>query len=129
MGVPVRDGPLEFTVHGVRRASSVPTPAGTQDAQGEYLIVALTVANVGVEPTQYFTDSQSLVIGGRQNPADILAAVYLDPQSADYITPGLAVDIETPFDVPVGSVPESIVLSDIGEPGGVVVDLAGVQIS
>ena len=84
---------------------------------------------VGSEPKHNFTDSQSLVIDGKQHSADILAAVYLDPESADYIQPGLAIDIETPFDVPVGSTPESVVLSDIAQPRGVTVDLTGAPIA
>jgi hypothetical protein len=129
VGTPVRDGPLEFTVLGVRRAASVPTPAGEQQAAGEYLIVHLTVKNVGSQPQSYYTDSQSLVIAGTQHHADTLAAVYLDQESADTINPGLAIDIETPFDVLEGSVPEAIVLNDITEPGGVTVDLTGAPIS
>lgn len=128
---PVRDGALEFTVHGVRRANLVETAAKSnpQLPDGEFVIVSLTVRNIGTEPAQYFTDSQSLIVNGRQNPADILAAVYLDPQSADYIAPGLAVDIETPFDVPKGTVPDGVLLDEITEPSGVMVDLRGVPIA
>jgi archaellum component FlaG (FlaF/FlaG flagellin family) len=132
LGVPVTDGDLEFAVHGLRRAAvaqSPTNPMAQTQAAGEYIIVALSVKNVGSEPKQYFTDSQSLVIDGRQHSADILAAVYLDPESADYIQPGLAIDVETPFDVPVGSTPESIVLSDIAQPRGVTVDLTGAPIA
>jgi hypothetical protein len=133
VGTPVRDGPLEFTVLGVRRAASVPTPAGQQQAAGEYLIVHLTVKNVGSQPQSYYTDSQSLVIAGTQHHADNLAAVYLDQvsdqESTDTINPGLAIDIETPFDVPVGSQPGAIVLRGGFNPGGVTVDLTGARIS
>jgi hypothetical protein len=126
--VPVRDGSLEFIVHGVRRtnvAQSPTNPVAQTQAAGEYIIVDLTVKNVGSAPVQYFTDSQSLVIDGKQHRADILAAVYLSPQSADFIQPGLAIDVATPFDVPVGSVPQSILLNDITEPSVVTVSLVG----
>ena len=131
IGVPVRDGSLEFTVHGIRRSSvaQIPgNPQGRTQAVGEYIIVSLNVKNIGSQPVQYYTDSQSLVINGSQHSADILAAVYLNPESAEYIQPGLAVNIETPFDVPVGSQPEAIVLNDIySTPVGVTVSLVGAQ--
>ena len=132
MGVPVRDGSLEFTVNGLRRTSiaqSPTNPSAQTQAAGEYIIVDLTVKNVGSEPVQYYTDSQSLVIDGKQHSADILAAVYLSPQSADYIQPGLGIDIETPFDVPIGSIPQSILLDEITEPTTATVSLAGAPIT
>ncbi|OCB43950.1 hypothetical protein A5721_22945 [Mycobacterium vulneris] len=126
VGEPITDGSLRFTVHGLRRYSGAVKAARPA---GEYLIVSLTVQNVGDAPVQYFTESQQLVIDGKQHPADILAAVYLSPQSADYIQPGLAIDIETPFDVPIGSLPEAVLLNEISEPSTAVVDLRGVRIA
>jgi archaellum component FlaG (FlaF/FlaG flagellin family) len=112
------------------KVAQSPTNSVAQtQAAGEYIIVDLTVKNVGGTPVQYYTDSQSLVIDGKQHPADILAAVYLSPGSADFIQPGLAIDVETPFDVPVGSVPESILLGDITEPSSVTVSLVGAPIT
>jgi hypothetical protein len=95
----------------------------------EFIIVDLTVKNVGSQPQSYYTDSQMLVIAGKQHSADTLAAVYLDPESASAINPGLAIDIPTPFDVPEGSQPEAIVLDDIADSGGVTVSLAGAPIT
>jgi archaellum component FlaG (FlaF/FlaG flagellin family) len=104
-------------------------PIKAANPEGEFVIVDLTVKNIGAEPVQYFTDSQYLVIDGKQHPADVLAAVYLNPESTDYIQPGLAIDIGTPFDVPTGSIPESIVLTDISNPHAVTVDLSSTPIA
>lgn len=133
IGVPTRDGTLEFTVHGLRRSTTVPTPSETNPwrAKGEFVIVDLTVKNVGDQSQTYYTDSQTLVIDGKQHNADPLAAVYLDQESANPIQPGLAIDIETPFDVAVGSRPEAVILDGdpISTPGGVRVNLVGVPIA
>ena len=53
MGVPVRDGSLEFTVNGLRRTSiaqSPTNPSAQTQVAGEYIIVDLIVKNVGSEP-------------------------------------------------------------------------------
>jgi uncharacterized protein DUF4352 len=129
--MPARDGTLEFVVHGLRRAATAGDPTNESarvQAEGEFIIVDLTVKNIGDQPQSY-TDSQMLVIAGKQHSADILAAVWMFPESASTINPGLAIDIATPFDVPVGSQPDAIVLNDIADPGGVTVDLAGALIS
>jgi hypothetical protein len=132
IGMPARDGTLEFVVHDIRRAPTAGNPTNKFEqvrANGEFIIIDLTVKNIGHQPQSYYTDSQTLVVAGKQHSADILAAVYLAPESASPINPGLAIDIATPFDVPVGSQPDAIILNDIADPGGVTVNLAGAPIA
>ena len=119
-------------VHGLRCSATAGDPAVTSIpavAVGEFIIVDMTVKNVSAELQTYFTESQMLVIDGKQHSPDQLGAVYLDPESESAINPGLAIDIEVPFDVPVGAVPEAIVLDGDLTPGGVTVDLTGARIA
>ena len=125
IGEPVRDGSFQFVVQGVRRASAA-DDVGPLEPDGERILVDLTVTNIGLQPARFFNDSASLVIDGKQHSADTMASVYLSPESAEDIQPGLSIDVATPFDVPVGSVPEAILLDgDIFDSSVIRVDLNG----
>ena len=56
-GSAVRDGKFEFRVVDVSRAATVSDPTGnpymTVNPQGEFVVVTLSVTNIGYEPQSY----------------------------------------------------------------------------
>jgi Domain of unknown function (DUF4352) len=52
-----RDGKFEFTVNNV----SITRSLGGENAQGEYVIVSMTVQNIGHVAQGYFSDNQKLL--------------------------------------------------------------------
>jgi hypothetical protein len=128
VGTPVRDGDFEFTVTDVQRGR---TELGTQylntTAQGEFVLVDLTVRNVGDEPGTLFDQNTKLYdTQGREFRPSSSAAIYL-PDNADVIAqainPGNQVSGTVVFDVPAGTNLASIELHDSAFSGGVSVDL------
>jgi hypothetical protein len=127
-GTPVRDGPLEFVVHGVRRATVARDATNGADqvtAKGEFVIVDLTVTNVGDWAQAYDAPRQQLLVDCTPYTAAPLAMLYLTPAAKRPIDPGVSVEVQTPFDVPPGSVPEVVHLVAATDSSGIFVDLAG----
>lgn len=127
IGTPVRDGAFEFTVAGVEPGvEHLGSDAFGVDAQGQFLLVHLTVTNIG-DQAQYFDgSSQKLTdIQGRTHSADGSAAIYLDDSHSflNQINPGNTVEGIVVFDVPKDAVPASIELHDSAWSGGVSVTL------
>lgn len=128
IGDSVRDGKFEFTVTGVE--SGVPSVGDdylSQEAQGQYVLVAMTVENIGDEAQYFFGDNQDLTdTEGRTHSADGTASIYLD--SADSlmteINPGNTVDGVVVFDIPTDATPAEIELHDSAFSGGVTVALS-----
>jgi hypothetical protein len=70
-----RDGKFEFQVLNINRASSAGDqgrdPYEQAKAQGEFIIVTLTVRNISDQPQSYFGDNQKLIdSSGRQYGAN-----------------------------------------------------------
>jgi hypothetical protein len=113
------DGPLSFTVHGIEIGptvvmSDVPLE---KTAEGEYIVVHMTVTNVGTDPATFVGMFQTLHAGGTTYPLDDEATAYLEGTFAD-LTPGQSADVSVAFDVPTGTPPESIELhADPSTPG------------
>ena len=109
--------------------SSAPTSSPTPQfpelqkaAQGEFVIVKMTVTNVGTEPQTFFASFNKLSDGTTTYEADDEAWIYLGNTLAD-LNPGDTVDTAVVFDVPDGTDPESIELHDGPFSDGVTVGL------
>ena len=96
-------------------------------AQGQFLLVHVTVTNVGDEAQYFDSSSQKLLDGqGRTHSADSTAAIYL-PDSNSFLTsinPGNTVEGVVVFDIPADATPASIELHDSPFSGGVTVALS-----
>lgn len=126
IGTPVRDGKFEFVVSGVEPGvPSVGQDFLTETAQGEYILVTLTVRNSGDRAQGFATSAQKLLDGqGRQYSVDDMATIVLDQDVAyAQINPGNSIEATVAFDVPVGTVPAEIELHDSLFSGGSTVAL------
>ena len=127
IGQPVRDGKFEFTVTRVQPGVTQVGAAGlTKKAQGQFVLLHVTVKNIGGE-SQLFDGSSQIVYdaAGKKYSADSAAAIYLD-QSQSFvnpINPGNAVAGIVAFDVPKTVVPVTAELHDSPFSGGVKVAL------
>jgi len=110
-GVVSRDGPLQFQVLDVARAKTVSDPTNnrylTATAQGEYIVLTVSVANIGTDPVNFFSQDQALidVAGIRYGPsadADLyMNATDGNPMGA--VNPGQSITVRIAFDVPPGT--------------------------
>ena len=126
IGVPVRDGKFEFVVQSVE--AGVPTVGAsyvTEEAQGQFVLVKLTVRNIGDREQSFTMSAQKLLDGGgRQYSVDDMATITLDKGTVyEQINPGNSLDATIVFDVPAGTVPSQIELHDSVFSGGTTVAL------
>lgn len=127
LGTPVRDGKFEFTVTSVEPGvARVGNDLIGKEAQGQYVLVHLTVANIGTE-AQYFSDGAQKAFDaqGREFSADSSAGVYLEGNDTllNQINPGNAVTGTVVFDVPADAALTLLELHDSLFSGGVEVAL------
>lgn len=127
VGTPVRDGNFEFTVTKVQRGvASVGDKVLGEKAQGQFVLVHVTVANIGTE-SQLLTDSAQTLFDakGRKFSADTTAAIYIKDNDVflNEINPGNTVQGVLVFDMPKDAAPASIELHDSAFSGGVSVAL------
>ncbi|MFJ6676259.1 DUF4352 domain-containing protein [Actinosynnema sp. NPDC091369] len=124
----MRDGKFEFTVQGAEKSASVgANDFLTRDAQGEFLLLRMTVKNIGDRPQSFFGENQKVFdAAGKQYSADSTAAIYLGDAKSLYeeINPGNQVAGVVVFDVPVGTEIVKVELHDSAYSGGVTVKLA-----
>jgi hypothetical protein len=109
-GEEVRDGDFAFVVNGVRTTDVIADPEFPElaaTAEGEYVIVALTVTNVSADAQTFFASFNTLSDGTTVFEADDEAWLYLGNTVAD-IAPGASIETEVVFDVPKGTDLESI---------------------
>lgn len=128
IGSPVRDGKFEFTVTNVESGlSSIgDNPYLAKEAQGQFVVVTMTVQNTSNEPKGISPGDQTLFdTQGRKFKADTSAGLNLDTDVAiwDQINPGNTVTLKVVYDMPVGAVPASMELHDSMFSGGVEVAL------
>lgn len=127
VGTAVRDGKFEFTVTSVETGvATVGDEFLNQQAQGQYVLVHMTVTNIGTEAQMFDGSSQELTdTAGRTHSADSSAAIYLGDANSFLtdINPGNSVEGTVVFDVPADAVPASIDLHDSMFSGGVEVAL------
>ena len=128
IGTEVRDGKFAFTVTKVQPGlDHVGEGFAEQKAQGEFVLVDVTVKNIGDEAQLFDDSSQKLVDPqGRQYDADSGAAIMLDDSNAflNNINPGNSVAGILVYDVPKGLTLSKIELHDSMFSGGVTVTLS-----
>lgn len=129
IGDPVRDGRFEFTVTEVETGvAEVGDEFLSEEAQGQFVLVHMTVSNIGDEAQMLHGDNQTLLdTEGREHSANTSAAIYLDGAETflNDINPGNSVDATVVFDIPADAEPAAIELHDSMFSGGVTVSLAG----
>ncbi|SUE15753.1 membrane protein [Rhodococcus gordoniae] len=128
MNTPVRDGKFEFVVNGVETGISTlgDNPYLAKEAQGQFVIVTMTVSNISDQPKSLSPSDQKLVDEqGRTFGPDTSAALNLDSDVPiwDKINPGNTVTMPVVFDMPVDAVPTAIELHDSMFSNGVTVSL------
>ncbi len=125
-GSAVRDGKFEFQVVGVTRATQAGDLSNqfeVVDAQGEFIIVTLSVTNIGDQPQSYFGGNQKLIdSSGRQYSPNSTAEMWANKGTGD-INPGNRIQVQAAFDVPPGTVPTELEVHDSAFSGGVKVRL------
>lgn len=126
IGTPVRDGKFEFTVATIDPGvSTIGTDPLTATAQGQFVLVHLTVRNIGDQQQLLDQSAQQMIDQrGRQLSSAPGDAFLVDPQNfLAEINPGNSVDGVLVFDIPTDSVPTKLVLHDSVFSNGVTVPL------
>src|SRR6476661_6488738 len=103
IGQKVRDGQFEFTVTKVQKGvKSVGSQYANQKAQGQYVLVNVTVTNIG-DKAQLLADSSQKVkdAKGREFSTDTTAGIYLEDNKVflNEINPGNTVKGTLVFDM------------------------------
>lgn len=124
MGTPVRDGGLEFIVYGVRLGPSISSDPTSYKPHGRYVVVRLSVTNVGDQPETYRAIDQKLIVDGRQYDYAAEPTILLNTNATSQINPGISISVLIAYDVPAGTRPGSIELHGAAGTPGVDVDLA-----
>jgi hypothetical protein len=109
-GEEVRDGDFAFVVNGVQTTDVIGDaefPELNRTADGEYVIVALTVTNVSAEGKTFFASFNTLSDGTTVFEPDDETWLYLGNTPAE-VAPGASIETEVVFDVPKGTELESI---------------------
>ncbi|RBO92492.1 DUF4352 domain-containing protein [Nocardia puris] len=120
-GSSVRDGKFEFTVTAVDPPVTVvgDNPYLQTTAQGVYILVHVTVTNIGDRPQTYLSSDQRLIDDqGRRFETDVYAEINLNVYLATPINPGNSVNVTLVFDVPPGTVPAVLQFHDSAFSGG-----------
>ncbi|MGZ8178576.1 DUF4352 domain-containing protein [Williamsia sp. SKLECPSW1] len=127
IGAPARDGKFEFVVRGVRPGGTTIGPdVMAERAQGEFLLVDLTVRNIGDRAQSLDISSQKVLSAqGTQYSPSTAATIQLDDGGVFYeqINPGNALQVTVVYDLPTGTDATQIELHDSMFSGGVTVDL------
>ncbi|MEU6712348.1 DUF4352 domain-containing protein [Nonomuraea sp. NPDC046802] len=126
IGSKVRDGKFEFTVTKMERQARVGNDLLGTEAQGVFLLVHVTVENIGDEAQAFTSAAQKLHADGKEYEADSGAAIYLKNSKSLYekINPGNSVQGVVLFDIPKDLKPETIELHDSIFSDGVRVSLS-----
>jgi hypothetical protein len=105
------DGPLSFTVSGVETGTTVSSTEAPVEktAQGEYIVVRMSVVNTSDAPAQFLGTLQKLHAGGTTYNIDDEATFYVGGGFVE-IPPGGEALVGVAYDVPPGTVAESIEL-------------------
>ena len=116
------DSGITFAVDSVETAPSVKYQDAPVEktAQGEFVIVHMTVLNSGDAPVTFLGTLQKLKAAGTTYSIDDEATFYLNGGLAE-LNPGDSADVGLAFDVPPGTVPETLEVH--GDPMGAGVDL------
>jgi hypothetical protein len=125
-GSAVRDGKFEFRVLDMTRAKQAGDLSNQfeiVDAQGEFIILTLSVTNIGDQAQSYFGTNQKLVdTAGREYEANSTADMWANRGTGD-INPGNSIQVRAAFDVPPGTQPAELEVHDSMFSGGAKVRL------
>jgi hypothetical protein len=125
-GSAVRDGKFEFQVLGVKRAAQAGDLSNqfeTVEPQGEFIIVTMSVKNVGDEARSFSATNQKLIdTAGREYSANSAADMWMNKGTGE-INPGNRIQVEAAFDVAPGTVPSELAVHDSMFSGGAIVRL------
>jgi len=128
LGDKVRDGKFMFTVTKVQTGvRQIGGDAFGVKAQGQFVLVHMTVKNIGDEAQTLFGDNQTLFIGGKEYSADTEAGIYLDDSKSfiEEINPGNKLTGVVVFDVPKSAKKfDKIEVHDSMFSGGADIDLS-----
>lgn len=127
IGTPVRDGKFEFTITSTKITQKVGGEYLNKTAQGQFLLVSVTVRNIGNEAQMFDSSSQKLFdTDGREYSADGGAGIYLRDANSflNTINPGNVVKGIVVFDVPASTKLDRVEWHDSMFSGGVEVTLA-----
>lgn len=118
---PAEDGAFTFRVTRVERTDHVGDSLTGQDAQGEFLVVTVTVFNHSRTAKMLDASSQKLIAGKATYDAteDLTSDAFLKN-----INPGNSVSANLAFDVPKGTKGDQVVLHDSPFSNGVRVSLS-----
>ncbi|MGV0809026.1 DUF4352 domain-containing protein [Mycolicibacterium setense] len=125
----VRDGKFQFVVKAVRPglAEVGDNPYLREQAQGQFVIVTVSMENIGDRAQGFSPSNQTLFdTQGRSFESDSSAQIALGDSDIpvwDDINPGNAVDVSLVYDMPAAAVPARIELHDSMFSGGVTVEL------
>ncbi|WP_338837526.1 DUF4352 domain-containing protein [Gordonia polyisoprenivorans] len=129
LNTPVRDGKFEFVVTGVEKglASVGDNPYLTEQAQGQFVVVTMTVKNISDKAYGFSPSDQKLLDAqGREFEPSTSAQIALggsDIPVWDNINPGNTVTAKVVFDMSKDAVPTAIELHDSMFSGGAKVTL------
>lgn len=123
LNAPVRDGKFEFVVTGVESGLSTvgDNPFLTEKAQGQFVVVTMTVQNTSDKPKGLSPSDQEMYDSqGRKFTADTSAGIALESDVSfwDEINPGNKVTMKVVFDMPADAVPAEMELHDSVFSGG-----------
>jgi hypothetical protein len=124
LGVPVRDGDLEFAVLGVDRAQQVgdvDKPGMSVNARGVFVVTTLSLRNTGGAPITFIDRYQTLLDDrGRRFETSNAADIYGNRDvPSTRINPGDGLVVRIAFDVPVDTVPARLLLRESESSAGV----------
>jgi Domain of unknown function (DUF4352) len=116
----VRDGKFAFTVTGV----NLGTPKiGYQSAQGVFVVVDITVKNIGdVERSVYCQNQKLKDLAGRSYDDAVNIGIGDDMIN---INPGQQIHVRCAFDVPIGTLTGAIEVHDSAYSSGATVKVLG----
>ncbi|MEN3320257.1 MAG: hypothetical protein V7643_3659 [Mycobacterium sp.] len=125
-GSSVRDGKFEFRALSMTRAQQAGDLSNqfeVVDAQGEFIILTMSVTNIGDQAQSYFGANQKLIdTSGREYDANNTADMWANKGTGD-INPGNSIQVKAAFDVPPGTQPAELEVHDSMFSGGAKVRL------
>lgn len=129
-GSAARDGNFEFEILKIGQTKTLQDmtddPNTTMTADGLYVVVTVTVTNIGDEPAAFSGQDQLIIdTDGREFAVDSEAEAYVNT-GYDYtspIGPGDSIEVDLPFDVPPDGKVDRMELHDSASSGGVMLEL------
>ncbi|MDZ4267055.1 MAG: DUF4352 domain-containing protein [Mycobacterium sp.] len=129
-GSAARDGNFEFRILKIGQAETLEgltdDPNISMTADGLYVVVTLTVENIGDEPASFSGRDQKIIdVDGREFGVDSEAEAYVN-SGYDYsgpLSPGDSIEVDLPFDVPPDGKVDMMELRDSASSAGVELEL------